>query len=100
MLHHRNPTLMISSNSTDLPKGPPPNTATLKIRVSTYAFGGHRHSVSKRTCILNLGPTLGHFMVLLTSSLDGKYQSGTSLTFAGCVLHYSHLLHAARSVCV
>lgn len=49
MLHHRNPTLMISSNSTDLPKGPPPNTATLRIRVSTYEFGGHRHSVSKRT---------------------------------------------------
>lgn len=90
---------MISSNSTDLPKGPPPNTATLRIRVSTYEFGGHRQSV-REPRILNLGPTLGHFMVLLTSSLDGMYQGGTSYRFAGCVLHYRHLLQAARSVCV
>lgn len=40
---------MISTNTNYLPKGPPPNTTTLRIRVSAYEFRGHRHSVCKRT---------------------------------------------------
>lgn len=62
---------MISSNTNYLPKGPPPNTTTLRIRVSAYEFGDTDIQSVREPHILNLGPILGHHMVS-THFLSGQ----------------------------